>query len=110
MMVRSVKIEFACPKCGTTPNGCSGKAKQTCDSRSHGHACGGFICECGEEGADHGYTFADVCRDTHCYHCGYRGSFPVKPKGLQAWEKKALEAGWSPTEARAKELGIVVAK
>ncbi len=108
MKVRSVKIEFACPKCGTTPRGCTGKATLSCDSRLA--TCGGFICECAEEGADHGHTFADVCRDARCYHCGWRGTFPVKPKGLQAWEKKALEAGWSPTEARAKELGIGVAK
>jgi hypothetical protein len=29
---------------------------------------------------------------------------PVRPKGLQPWEKKALDAGWTPPPSRAKEL------
>jgi hypothetical protein len=101
-----LKIEFKCPKCGTTPEGCSGKTRQQCKDSMRGSSCGGFVCECEVDTEEHGESFVDVCRDAHCYHCGWRGSFPVKPKGLQAWEKKALEAGWSPPEARAKELGL----
>ena len=74
--------------------------------------CEGLICECDpreypeSEDEIHGLSFANVCGEAHCYHCEWRGEFPVKPKGLQTWEKKALEAGWSPPAARKKELGI----
>jgi hypothetical protein len=98
------KIEFKCPKCGASPNGCPKKPKISC--MSHG-SCLGFICECTKEGPEHGASFTDVCREANCYHCGWGGTFPVKPKGLQAWEKKALDAGWSPPDARSKELGLV---
>lgn len=67
----------------------------------------GFICDCEEDtGPDHGMTLSDTCPTATCYHCGWSGTFPPKPKGLQAWEKKALDAGWTMPEARAKELGV----
>ncbi len=96
-----MKIEFRCPKCGASPKGCPKKAKIPCLSRQ---SCLGFICECSEEGPDHGTSFEDPCHEANCYHCGWGGTFPCKPKGLQPWEKKALEAGWTPPPARAKEL------
>jgi hypothetical protein len=98
-----MKIEFKCPKCGTTPDGCSKKTRDKCLGKGSG-PCLGFICECEEDGPDHGTSFTDVCCQANCYHCGHGCSFPTKPKKLQAWEKKALEAGWTPPEARAKEL------
>jgi hypothetical protein len=95
-------VKWACAKCGAEANG-HGKG----DCLESGR-CIGFICECDHETDEsHGVSFADVCHNARwCYHCGWEGSFPRRPKGLQAWEKKALEAGWTPTEARRKELGL----
>jgi hypothetical protein len=65
------------------------------------------VCECWDERDEsdtHGETFADPCTNANCYCCGWRGTVPPKPKGLQAWERKALDAGWTPPEKRAKEL------
>lgn len=94
---------WACPKCGAPPNAC-GKG----DCLSHGENCCGLLCECdsdSNEGVSHG-TLADTCPLANCYHCGWGGKYPVKPKGLLPWEKRALELGWIMPDARADELGI----
>jgi len=99
-------FEFKCPKCGAEPHG---HGKGECKYRSLDE-CEGFICECdpednpASEEKDHGTTYSNPCPTATCYHCRFTGAFPVKPKGLQSWEKKALEAGWTPPPARAKEL------
>jgi hypothetical protein len=100
-----MKIEFKCPKCQAPPNTHGKGGEEKC--RYRGEGCMGFICECDSEGEeDHGESFANPCTEANCYHCGWGGTFPVKPKGLQAWEKKALEAGWVPPETRKKELEL----
>jgi len=100
------KIEFQCPKCGASTEVCS----KDCERRRG--TCPGFVCECDDydsgphRGPDHGESFANACSCACCGCCGWSGTFPQKPKGLQAWEKKALEAGWCPPDLRAKELGM----
>lgn len=102
-----MKFEWACPKCGAKAHEHGRGEYETCDGE--GRTCEGFICECADEGFDeaHGTTLASPCTEASCYHCGWGGTYPVRkgvPKGLQAWEKKALAAGWTPPPARAKEL------
>jgi hypothetical protein len=71
----------------------------------------GFICDCDwETGPEHGESYQDPCEEAYCYHCGWGGTFPEKPKGLQSWEKKALDAGWTMPEARMAELGLATEK
>lgn len=104
-----IAIPFQCPKCGAKPQKHGSGACQ-----DNPNDCEGFICECGDyldnlvavEKEDHGETFSNPCHFAHCYHCGWGGTFPKKPKGLLPWEKKALEAGWTPSEARKKELKL----
>lgn len=61
----------------------------------------GFICDCPTTTSDeHGSTMAERCPEANCYHCGWSGTFPPTPKGLVPWEKKALEAGWTPPAGR----------
>lgn len=97
-----ILIPFVCPQCGAVPNG---HGKGHCQSLGGG--CLGFICECEvENGDDHGQTFADPCTEARCFHCKWAGTFPIPPKGLTSWEKKALDAGWAPPAARAAELGL----
>ncbi len=101
-----MNVAWACPKCGADAN-VHGKGGD--DKCQYGTQvdCPGFLCECDEDtGEDHGNTFADPCTSANCYHCGWGGTFPIKPKGMQAWEKKALDAGWSMPEARKKELKL----
>ena len=102
-----VEIPWACPKCQAPANK-HGKGGADCCRGHHGSSgCSGFICECDDEGdGGHGASFDNVCSEAHCYHCGWSGTFPVKPKGLEAWEKKALEAGWQPPTERARQLGL----
>lgn len=110
-MTETVKITWACPKCEAQAGG---HGQGRCGSDSD--PCDGFICQCDyddiprptsmTEASDHGNNFTNICHNATCDHCGWEGSFPVKPKGLQAWEKKALEAGWVPPEKRKKELGL----
>jgi len=59
--------------------------------------CMGLICECPEGDIDdaHG-TLVEPCKNAACYHCGWGGSFPAPTKGLQAWERRAMAAGWTP--------------
>lgn len=104
-------IEFKCPKCGAPPHQHGSGGDDKCIARASG-GCEGLICDCDPEylpasnDPDHGTSFANPCTEANCYHCGWGGTVPRKPKGLQAWEKKALDAGWSPPEARRSELGL----
>lgn len=99
------QIEWACPKCAAPANN---HGKGECRDRfARGSDCPGFICECDDEKseqADHGTTFTNVCSNAVCYHCDWSGDFPVKPRGLASWEKKALDAGWSPPAERRREI------
>lgn len=67
-------ITWACPKCGIGPASCRGKKRNGCQN-GRVDGCLGFICEC--EGT---------------------------AKGLQAWERKALDAGWTPPADRQREM------
>lgn len=99
-----LKFEWKCPKCDAPPNKHGKGGREECAVRTS-DGCMGFICECEEDtGKEHGTTLSDPCQAANCYHCGWGGTFPVKPKGLQTWEKKALEAGWTPPAKRAAEL------
>jgi hypothetical protein len=101
---------FECPKCKAVPHKHGKGGSDACKNRLG--SCDGFICECDSEEIpesdddDHGSSFSNPCESATCGHCGWSGTVPVKPAGLSPWEKKALEAGWTPPEARAKELGI----
>lgn len=108
--VIQLKFDFVCPKCGATPHKHGKGGVEKCIDRHAQQACEGLICECDPqefsdcENEDHGQTFVNMCTQANCYHCGWGGTVPKKPKGLQAWEKKALDAGWSPPAERAREL------
>jgi len=97
-------LKWACPKCGAEAHK---HGKKDCLSRGLGD-CEGLICECDDDGGgpQHGQVFNDPCPNANCYHCGWGGTLPIKPKGLQKWEKQALEAGWTPPDQRKKELGL----
>lgn len=89
--------EWKCPKCQAPANTC-GKDGKRQQFHHRGEECLGFICECaGDTAPEHGTVLSDPCEEANCYHCGWGGTFPSPPKGLQAWEKKALAAGWSST-------------
>ncbi len=96
-------MKFECPKCGAVPHR---HGRGFCRARDS--TCDGLICECYEdersELEDHGRSLGNSCPTAVCLHCGWSGTVPKKPKGLQAWEKKALEAGWIMPAARKKEL------
>lgn len=95
----SRSVKWACPKCGSNQDGHdSAKNPDSCD---RGRAsCLGFICECDEVSETHGEAYATPCLEARCYHCEWVGKFPVPPKGLAPWEKKALAAGWTPPAGR----------
>lgn len=95
-------FKWECPKCGAEANECGDEKKRT--SHHLDEHCAGFICECDTDTEEHGTTLSDPCREAQCYHCGWCGTYPRPPLGLQAWEKKALEAGWTPPPDREKEL------
>lgn len=99
-------MEFKCPECDAKPHQHGKGGKEKCVAINGD--CDGFVCECFEGGDldDHGESFSNPCFDARCYHCGWRGQIPILPKKLQAWEKKALEAGWIPPAKRAKELKL----
>jgi hypothetical protein len=102
----STKFKWACPKCGAKANGHGKGGQKHCRGRWSSE-CSGFICECEHEtGKDHGLTLEDPCTNAYCYHCGEGCTFPKAPKGLQSWEKKALEAGWTMSLSRRRELGL----
>ncbi len=102
-----MSASFKCPRCGAEPQK-HGKGRCLQDTTT----CDGLICECDPrddpkvDDDDHGDTFTNPCRFANCYHCGWGGTVPVKPKGMQAWERKALDAGWTMPVDRAKELGL----
>ena len=104
-----MNFEFKCPKCDAPPHACGKGGREKCEYGSS--PCEGFICECDpfdcpeSEQENHGTSLENPCHEANCYHCGWGGKHPKAPKGLQAWEKKALEAGWKMPESRAKELG-----
>ncbi len=106
-----MKFDFKCPKCGAEPHK-HGKGQCINDSRTID--CEGLICDCEDweddnpksNHPDHGQTLENPCTGANCYHCGWGGTVPLKPKGLQSWEKKALEAGWTMPEARKLELKL----
>jgi len=85
-------IIWACPKCKAQANE---HGKGSCEGRDY--FCLGFICECeGDQEPDHGGTYSNPCPNANCYHCGWGGKFPKPPGKILPWEKKALEAGWTP--------------
>ena len=101
-----MKFEWACPKCGAKANA---HGRGECRDPV-GTACSGFLCEIDDcdpirrEESEHGESLANACKSARCWHCGWAGDFPKKPKGLASWEKTALDAGWTPPAARAAEL------
>lgn len=100
-----VHFKWKCPRCGAPANAHGKGGMEKCQYDSQTDSCQGFICECDNEGSDgHGELLSDPCPGANCYHCGWGGVFPTAPKGIETWEKKALEAGWSPPPSRAKEL------
>lgn len=105
-MASELKIPWNCPKCGVDYDGHKKDDDEKCkDKSARGGSCQGFLCDCDDEGTEgHGDSYTKPCLNAVCHHCGWSGTFPVVPKGLQAWEKKALEAGWSPPEKRRQEL------
>jgi hypothetical protein len=102
-----VRIPWACPKCGAEANKHGKGGDDKCVDRHGSTACMGFLCECDDEGTpEHGESFNNVCPEAVCYHCRWSGEFPVRPKGLEAWEKKALDAGWAMPRSRMEELKL----
>ena len=98
-----MSVEWKCPRCGATPEA---HGKKLPDPLCRGsRECRGFLCECEVDTKEHGTSLADVCAQANCYHCGWGGVFPSKPKRAAPWEVKALQAGWTPPADRAKELG-----
>ena len=101
-----MNFDWNCPKCGADANKCGKKPTDMCDGKHGDESCMGFICECDTENVDeaHGQSLEYPCPEANCYHCGWGGKFPKPPRGLQAWEKKALEAGWTPPPTSVEEL------
>lgn len=92
-------MTWKCPKCETEacPEVCPDPEKCHTRVSSDSHRCEGLICECdGDTLEGHGDSFNDVCTNANCYHCGWGGQMPPKPKKILQWEKKALESGWTP--------------
>lgn len=86
------KVKWACPKCGAEANG-HGKGK----CKGYGVHCDGFLCLCDDDGdTEHGESSAKACSNAVCHHCGWNGTFPRPARKLLAWEKKAIEEGWTP--------------
>ena len=109
-MTLATKSVWACPRCGADANkhgkGGEERCKQAYTLRSSG-GCEGFLCQCdGDTDEGHGESLSDPCTEAYCYHCEWGGTFPVQPKGLEAWEKKALAAGWFMPDKRKKELKL----
>ena len=93
-------IEWRCPKCGAHAHEHGKGGIDECKHDDCNGLCEGFICECDNESPNHGLTLENPCTSAYCYHCEWGGTFPVPPKGLQAWEKKALAAGWTMPDSR----------
>lgn len=92
-------IEWACPRCKATHEHCNNVNVKRFGEHKTGYSCSGFICECECEdpSPDHG-TAANPCPTAVCHHCEWRGVFPPRPRKLLAWEKKAIDAGWTPPD------------
>ncbi|MGD9211733.1 MAG: hypothetical protein PVI90_13185 [Desulfobacteraceae bacterium] len=78
------KYEWKCPKCGAPNNAC-GEGECAC-TYTIGY-CDGFVCECEDVNnnddnvdEDHGLYMDNPCHNAACYHCGWTGRFPPKPK------------------------------
>jgi hypothetical protein len=101
-----MKFEWACPECGAKPGKHGKGGKEKCEYHRGSHVtCVGFVCECSDDGDDdHGLVMSNTCPEANCYHCGWGGQMPPMPKKIAPWEKKALEAGWTPPPKRAAEL------
>ena len=94
---------WKCPNCGAAAHGCGRKGAKPrnirADDMDHKPgSCEGLLCECEDDGADptHGVEFSNPCYDAVCYHCGWGGEMPPRPKKIKPWEKSALDNGWSP--------------
>ena len=101
-----MNFKWQCPKCGAEHakhgRGECGDGRKSCD---------GLVCECDLDPDDqsselpsHGVSLSNKCKNACCYHCGWGGTLPRPPKGLAAWERTALDAGWTPPKKRAAEL------
>lgn len=97
-------ISWECPNCGAAYNKC-GRIKGVkprngfrVDDLDHVQgSCEGLICECEfDTTEEHGTVHSDPCKTANCYHCGWGGTMPPRPKNLKPWERKAIDAGWSP--------------
>ena len=99
-----MSVAWNCLECGAEPHKHGKGGKDACKARAG--LCDGFTCECDDDDIEHGTSLANPCLNAVCSHCGWAGTFPVMPKKLLAWEKKALVAGWVPPETRKKELGL----
>jgi hypothetical protein len=104
-----MKFEWKCPRCSASAHK-HGKGGADCCINGQDEQCEGLICDCDPEQCPdseleaHGTTLDNRCTEANCYHCGWGGTVPKAPKGLQGWEKKALEAGWTPPAHRHQEL------
>lgn len=98
MPTEEFKVKWRCPKCGADANEHGKGGAEKCQDRFAGDKyCQGFLCECDQDTeANHGLVFSDRCPSAHCYHCGWSGTFPQPLNAITPWEKKALEAGWTP--------------
>lgn len=102
-----MSLEWKCPRCEAPANAHGKGGKSKCKGPYGNGLCEGFLCECDDDTDDvHGSSYAEACPAARCHHCLWTGVFPAKPKGLAAWEQKALDAGWEMPAARKKELGL----
>lgn len=100
METKEQLFEFKCPQCGATPGKHGKGGADSCEDGSPLRSCAGIICNCdfdspGYDEPHHGETHQYPC-SARCYHCEWEGTLPQRPKKLQAWEKRALAAGWTP--------------
>jgi hypothetical protein len=93
--MKTAKVKWECPECKAPPSQHGKGGGDTCKAHVLG-GCPGFVCECVMDEDRHGESQNKPCVDARCYHCGWEGRFPPLPKKLQPFEKKALEAGWTP--------------
>lgn len=100
---------WKCIQCGATPQKHGRGGEDACISVGE---CEGLLCECFEYGddaigsdeKDHGTSYSNPCKHAACHHCGWGGVMPPPLVGLQAWERKALDAGWTMPAARKAEV------
>ncbi len=108
MSKKSVPLDrWKCPNCGAAPQEHGKGGAEACAERFHSD-CIGFLCECDDPESfleGHGESVARACKNAVCYHCGWgtngkkkEGTFPLPERKLEAWEKKAIAAGWIPPE------------